>query len=148
MKNIIVNLKKESDLYEKYNDNVSKELIDYLLKQGRNVKSDIKITINTKLNIDKIDDLIKKGLKEYYNETTKFDEIYDTKQVSFFIMGLIFLIIATFVKYEFIKEIIIILGWFVIWEGVDITLNLDTKLRKNRNILKKLMKAKIEINKN
>jgi len=147
MKNIIVNLKYEKDLYEKYNDDVSKDLIDYLIKQSRNTKNDIKITVNTSLKIENIEDVIRKGLKNTYNETTKFDEIYDNKQLSFFIMGIIFLFLATFVKYEFIKEIIIILGWFVIWEGVDITLNLDTKLRRNRKILKKLIKSKIEINK-
>ena len=61
-------------------------------------------------------------------------------------MGIVFLILSTLIKYDVIKEIIIIIGWFVIWEGVDIALNLDSKLRIRRKKLKRLINSEIIIN--
>lgn len=144
MKNIIVNIKKESDLYEKYNDNLSKELINYLIEEAR-VKDDIKIIINTNLNINKIDVLIKEGIINAYNNSKRLDKYLDNKQIVFFITGVIFLIISTFIKYSILNELIIIAGWFVIWEVVDISLNIDSKLRINRKIIKKLINSEIEV---
>lgn len=145
MKDIAVNLKSELDLYEKYNNKLSRELIEYLLKETK--KDKIRIIINTSLNIKNIEKTIKDGLMTAYEETKKFDDVYDNKQISFFIMGFIFLLLSSLIKYEVIKEIIIIIGWFVIWEGVDIALNLDTKLRINRKKLKKLINSEIIVNK-
>ncbi|MBQ9072347.1 MAG: hypothetical protein IJY25_04250 [Bacilli bacterium] len=147
MKEIVVNLKNESDLYEKYNDKLSRDLIEYLLKETKKTKGDLKIIVNTSLNIKNIEQTIKDGLMIAYEETKRFDDVYDNKQISFFIMGFIFLLFSSFIKYDVIKEIIIIIGWFVIWEGVDIALNLDTKLRINRKKLKKLIDSEVIINK-
>ena len=58
MKSIIVNIRRERDLYEKYSNEVSSELIKYLVDEAR-VKSDIEIIVNTKLDIKNIDKLIK-----------------------------------------------------------------------------------------
>lgn len=147
MKDIIVNLKNEEDLYEKYNNKLSSELIEYLLKETKKTKGNLKIIVNTSLNIENIEQTIKDGLLNAYEETKKFDDLYDNKQLSFFIMGFIFLLFSSLIKYDVIKEIIIIIGWFVIWEGVDIALNLDTKLRINRKKLKRLINSEIIVNK-
>ncbi|MBR6690673.1 MAG: hypothetical protein IKL65_05020 [Bacilli bacterium] len=61
MKNIVVNIRRERDLYEKYSNEVSSELLKYLVEEAR-VKDDIEVTINTKLDIKNIDKLIKEGL--------------------------------------------------------------------------------------
>lgn len=146
MKSIIVNLKNEIDLYEKYNNDVSRALIDYLIREA-NTRDDVEIVINTKLNIENIDNLIKKGLKEAYNDSERIDKLYDNKQIMFFIIGVVFLIFSTFIRYEIIKEIIVIAGWVGIWEVVDISLNLDSTQRINRKIIKKLINCKIKVNK-
>ena len=143
MKNIIVKLKNEEDLYDKYSDNVSKDLIDYLINEARYTKGDIKVT----LDISNIDSLIKDGLLKMSNETRKLDIIHDMKQVMFLVIGVICLITSSFVFYNVIKEIIVIAGWVTIWEVVDISLNADSKTRASRKIIKRLMNSKMEINK-
>ena len=147
MKNITVNLKKEEDLYDKYSDNVSRDLLDYLINEARYTKGDIKITINTTLDIKNIESLIKDGLLKISNETRKLDMIHDMKQVMFLMIGVVFLIISSFIFYNVIKEIIVIAGWVAIWEVVDISLNVDSKSRANIKLIKRLMNSKIEINK-
>ena len=147
MKNITVNLKKEEDLYDKYSDNISRDLLDYLINEARYTKGDIKITINTTLDIKNIESLIKDGLLKISNETRKLDMILDMKQVMFLMIGVIFLIISGFIFYNVIKEIIVIAGWVAIWEVVDISLNVDSKSRANIKLIKRLMNSKIEINK-
>lgn len=144
MKNIIVNIKRESDLYEKYNDNLSKDLINYLIEEAR-VKDDIKIIINTNLNIKKIDVLLKEGIINAYNNSKRLDKYLDNKQIIFFIIGIIFLILSTFIKYGILNEIIIIAGWVAIWEVVDISLNIDSKLRISRKLMNKLINSEIEV---
>ena len=144
MKNIIVNIKRESDLYEKYNDNLSKDLMNYLIEEAR-VKDDVKIIINTNLNIKKIDVLIKEGIINAYNNSKRVEKYLDNKQIIFLIIGVVFLIISTFIKYDIINEIIIIAGWVAIWEVVDIALNIDSKQKVNRKIIKKLIDSEIEI---
>ncbi len=146
MKNITVDLKREEDLYSKYNNNVSRDLIDYLISEARYTKGDIKVTINTNFDISNIDLLIKAGLQKMSNETRKIDIIHDMKQVMFLMIGVLFLIISSFIFYDVIKEIIVIAGWVAIWEVVDISLNVDSKTRASRKIIKRLMNSKIEIN--
>ena len=147
MKNIIVKLKNEEDLYEKYNDNVSSDLIDYLVEETKFTKDDIKIIVDTSLDIENIDKIIKEGLVKSYNESKRFDKLYDSKQILFFITGVLFLLFSSLINNDVTKEVILIIGWFVIWEGVDIALNLDSKLRLNRKTLNKLINSEIIINK-
>ncbi len=146
MKSILVNLKSESDLYEKYSDNISNELINYLIKESKYTKNDVKIVINTKLNIKNLDSLIKNALIKTYEETRKVDRIHNVKQILFFILGIVFLIFSTFVLFDLVKEIVIIAGWVAIWEVVDISLNVDSELKINRKLIKKLIECRIEVN--
>jgi len=147
MKSIIVNLRKEQDLYEKYSNEVSSELIKYLVDEAR-IKDDVEIIINTKLDINNIDKLIKEGLENYYKDIKIIDRFYDNKQIVLFIVGMIFLIFSTITKPEVIKELILIIGWIAVWEVLDISINIDSKQKYNRKILKKLINCKIKVNNN
>ena len=42
MKSIVVNIRRERDLYEKYSNEVSSELIEYLIDEAK-VKNDVEI---------------------------------------------------------------------------------------------------------
>lgn len=147
MKSIVVNLKNEEDLYEKYNDDISRDLINYLVRESKYTKEDIKIIINTKVNIENIESKIKESLVKIYDDTRKIDKVHNIKQVLFFIIGMLFLIFSTFVLFDVVKEIVIIAGWVAIWEVVDISLNVDTELKINRKLIKKLIDCEIEVNK-
>ena len=146
MKSIMVNLRKENDLYEKYNDDVSSSLIKYLISEAK-TKENIEVIVNTKLDIENIDGIIKKGLKQSYEDTKTIDKFYDAKQIRFFIIGIIFLLISTLLGYEILRELVLIIGWFAIYEVVEITFNTSSVLRKKRKAIKKLLDSKIKINK-
>lgn len=147
MKSIVVNIRRERDLYEKYSNEVSSELIKYLVDEAR-VKDDVEIIINTNLAINNIDSLIKNGLEDSYKDTKIIDKFYDNKQLILFIVGMLFLIFSTITKPEIIKEFILIIGWVAVWEVFDIAINEDSKQKLNRKIIKKLLNCKIKVNKN
>ena len=146
MKSIIVNIRKEQDLYNKYSNQVASELIEYLVGEAK-VKDDVEVIINTKLDINNIGNLIKEGLEKYYKNTKLIDKFYDNKQIILFIIGMLFLIFSTITKPEVIKELILIIGWVAVWEVLDITINVDSKQKFNRKIIKKLINCKIKVNK-
>ncbi len=145
MKNIIVNIENKSDIYEKYNNTLSRDLINYLIRESKFVHDSIKITINTNIKLDNIETFIKDGLKNTYNETRIIDRAHNIKQLLLLLIGTIFLIIST-LTFNIIKEIIIIAGWVAIWEVVDISLNVDSELKLTRKLIKKLINCKIEVN--
>ena len=117
------------------------------MEETKFTKDDIKIIVDTSLDIENIDKIIKEGLVKSYNESKRFDKLYDSKQILFFITGVLFLLFSSLINNDVTKEVILIIGWFVIWEGVDIALNLDSKLRLNRKTLNKLINSEIIINK-
>ena len=145
MKSITVNLTRESDLYERYNDDVSDALIKYLIKEAK-TKDKIEVIIKTKLEIDNIEFLIKKGLQQELNDTKRIDKFYDFKQLRFFVIGIIFLLISTLMGYEILRELVLIIGWFTIYEVVEITFNTSSILRRKRKAIKKLLSCNIKIN--
>ena len=145
MKTIKVNIRKELDLYKKYSDEVSEELLKYLIDEAK-VKDDVEVVINTKLNINNIDKLIIKGLTDTYNDIRKIDKIYDSKQIILFIIGIIFLTISTLTQPEIVKEVILIIGWVFVWEVLDITINIDSKQKRQKRIIKKLLNCQIKVN--
>lgn len=146
MKSIVVNIRRERDLYEKYSDEVSNELLKYLVDEAK-TKDDIEIVINTKLDINNLESFIKKGLEDSYKDTKLIDKFYDNKQIILFIVGMLFLIFSTITKPEVIKELILIIGWVAVWEVLDIAINVDSKQKHNRKIIKKLINCKIKVNK-
>lgn len=145
MKSIVVNIRREKDLYEKYSNEVSSELVKYLVNEAK-VKDDVEVIVNTKLDIKNIDTLIKEGLEDYIKDIKKIDRFYDSKQVILFIVGMIFLIFSTLTKPEIIKELILIVGWVAVWEVMDIAINIDSKQKYNKKIIKKLINCKITVN--
>jgi len=147
MKNIIVNLNSKDDLYEKYSNGLSRDLVSYLVREAKYADSNIKIIVNTNLEVDNLETFIKKGLEEVYMETRKIDKIHNIKQFMFFIIGIVFLILSTMGLFSILKEIIIIAGWVAIWEVVDISLNVDSELKLNRTLIRKLINSNFEINK-
>lgn len=147
MKTITLNIRSERDLFETYDDKISKNLIEYLINEAK-VKDDIEININTKLNIPNLDELIKRSLEDNYIYTKRVDKFYDSKQVRFFIIGLIFLLISTFLGYEMLRELVLIVGWFLIYEVIEISIDVASILKNKRKIIRKILNCEMKINKN
>jgi len=105
MKNIIVNLKDESDLYEQYNNNVSKSLIEYLIRESKYTKDDIKITVNTKLKVDNIESMIKNGLRDSYLKSKKIEHLNSLKQMMFLSHFLFHYLLLEQIKYLILHQL-------------------------------------------
>lgn len=137
------------DLVEKYNSkNLSKELIDYIIKESAFItkKDNIKLIINDKTKNNNIVEIVKNGLKKEYNQSLTINHITNIRQILLLILGVIFLLIYATIKAEIVwKEILLIIGWVPIWEVVDIELFADLENKRKRQILKKLLTSEIII---
>ena len=146
---INVDILDKHDLVEKYNEDiVSKDLMNYLLEQVKFVdKNDnLKIIINQKFDFEcDIVNMINKSMNDLYILNLKKSYINNIKQVIFLVLGIICLVLYGVVNNPIISEIILIGGWVLIWEMVDLFLLSDTQLKRDKIVLKKLLKANFEI---
>lgn len=148
---INVDIKEIGDLVERYNDAVvSKDLIYYILNQAKfvNRKDTIKLSIDIKFEttID-IVCLIKKTLKNEYDLNLKKSYNTNVKQVFFLFFGMVCLFLSTIINNEIISEVILIGGWVLIWEMIDLQLFTDSQLKRDKIVLRKLLKSEFVVNK-
>lgn len=128
---------------EKYNDNiVSKDLINYILQQSKfiNKKDKIKIVINKTFDKSVVN-IIKQGLTDEYLLTLKKRNINNIEQIIFLILGIFCLFFSATIDMAIFKEIVLIGGWVLIWETIELELFSDSQIKRNKMILKKLLKS-------
>ena len=140
---IEIDLLNKEDFFEKYNHNeVSKDLINYLIKQtfiNRKSKN-IKIVINSKCEIENISNILKDSIQKEYELSYKHLKYNNIVQLIFIILGVFALFIATLLKDSIIlNEIVVIGAWVLLWETIDLELFSDTEERRKRKLLKKLL---------
>ena len=145
---IEIDLKNQNDLTEKYNKNsLSKEMIEYLVKQTILIEKNekIKIIINKKCDTDvETTKLVKQGLQEEFDKNLLEHHKNNIKQIIFLILGIIFIFLSTLIKEGVIwKEILLISGWVPIWEMIELELFSDVAGRRKRRIIKKLLQSEI-----
>lgn len=146
---IIVDIQNEADLIEKYNINVAKHsLINYLLKRAYFTYSEeLEIIIHNKCNT-KIDikEKIVEGLKLEYELTIKKHNRNNILQLFLFFLGVFLLFLSTLIHEELVwKEILLISGWVPIWEMINIELFDESKGRKTKKIIEKLLNSNFKI---
>ena len=143
MENIIeVDIVSTEFLYEKYNNKlISKELLDYIINNyNYNKKDNIKIVINNKTGEKNIIPLIKNSIKNEYYSKIKDHKNNNMIQFIYFIIGTIFLIGSILIgKSAIINELLLIGGWVLIWESIEIEMFADYDNRIKRKKLKKLL---------
>lgn len=115
----------EEDLLEKYNHKlVSCELIDYIIIKSKNYFKEDKVVLlienNTKYSNENVEKLIKNGLKVELKNSTKIRDLNNIKQVILLLLGILFLFLSTLINDVIFKEVLIVIGWFPIWEVMDI----------------------------
>lgn len=144
---IEIDLLNKEDFFEKYNHNeVSKDLINYLIKQtfiNRKSKN-IKIVINSKCEIENISNILKDSIQKEYEFSYKHLKYNNIVQLIFIIFGVFALFIATLLKDSIIlNEIVVIGAWVLLWETINLELFSDTEERRKRKLLKKLLACEI-----
>ena len=149
MKKIIeVDIRYENDLYDKYNRNrASSELINYIIDNAYPyIKAEsILIVINNYLNKDiECKKLIDEGLRREFDKSIRRHQKNNLSQISYFILGVITLFLATLISEGIIKELMVIGGWVFIWELVEVELFSEVHGIKKRRLIKKMLKSPIE----
>lgn len=140
-----IDLDKKEDLFDCYNKKkVSKELIQYIMDSIPNLKKGdtLKVVINNSIkgNI-KCAELIKKALDEKYIKNEYKSHTNNVKQLSFLIMGVIALGLSSIIKFDVLKEVVIIGAWVLLWDAVEIEIVDDIINRKKKKALQKLLSS-------
>ena len=91
--------------------------------------------------------MINRSLNDLYLLNLKKSYINNIKQFIFLILGIICLILYGIVNNPIISEIILIGGWVLIWEMVDLFIFSDTQLKRDKMILRKLLRSEFVVNK-
>lgn len=140
-----IDLDKKEDLFECYNKKkVSKELIQYMidsmprLKKGDTLK--VVINNNIKGNI-KCAELIKQALDDSVVKNEFRFHNNNVKQFSFLIMGIIALGLSSIIKFDVLKEVVIVGAWVLLWDAVEMEIVDDIVNRKKKKILVKLLSS-------
>ena len=150
MQKIEIDIIDKKDLLEKFNTKkVSKDLINYLIDTTSDIKKEDKVTIiiNNYLGDENLIRLIKEGLKAEYEKCLKKHFVTDLRQFLYFILGIIAIFVSTLFETEVLHEIILIGGWVLIWEMVELEIFTDRDNYKKRKILKKLLESEFIENK-
>ena len=147
-KEIKIDIVDKSDLLEKYNENkVSRDLIEYIIKEAMliNKEDKINIIVNKDKTIEEDCKMLTiNGLKDEYKRSIEKQHDNNIKQIYLLILGIILLFLSTLIKDEGIwKEILLISGWVPIWEMVKIEIFPDVEGRIKRRIIKKILKSEI-----
>lgn len=140
-----IDLDKKEDLFDCYNKKkVSKELIQYILDSTPKLKKGdtLKVVINNgiKGNI-KCAELIKKALDDSFIKNEYKSHTNNVKQLSFLIMGVIALCLSSIIKFDVLKEVVIIGAWVLLWDAVEMEIVDDLVNRKKKKILKRLLSS-------
>jgi len=156
MKNIIqITLNEKEDYLNKYNDKrISKELNDYILEECKAVelKDSIEIQINTNFEMcEKEKNNLVDMIRENYGVDISDIEIllrrlYILNTIMIFI-GIIFLVIYFLSSnIPVVSEFILIIGWILIWEGINNIMYQSVKNAIKIKRRKKLTNCKIKFN--
>lgn len=147
---IAIDILNEEDLVETYDkERANANLIDYMLKNSIHLKKEDSITFvihnkcHTKLPIK---DIIVNGLNFEYTHLIKEYNRNTIWQIILLFIGLSFLLLSTLLQDMSIgHEFLVIAGWVPLWEMIDIELFSDSKNRRKKHIIEKLLNCEFKI---
>lgn len=147
---VTIDIQNEEDLVGIYDSNIANyNLIDYILKKTLYTNKNDKITfiIHNKCNTTlPIKDIIINGLYLEYEHLIKEYKKNTLLQIALLFLGLFFLFLSTILVKESIwHEFLVIAGWVPLWEMIDIELFSDSKNRRKKHIIEKLLKSEFNI---
>ena len=150
---ISICLNEKKDYINKFNQNrISQELYEYIINEAKTISLKGKINIEIKINQFTLTDLEKEQLSKIIKLTFEDDindlMYFDNKLILKDLILLLIGIIITFICFLFknlppISEIILILGWLMIWEALDKLLFSRTENKIKIIRRKQLIKSKI-----
>ena len=150
---IEITLKDRDSYRNPFNENkLSSELGEYILQECKGISyhKDIEIKIHLKFDMERLEkikliNMIRSNYSDDINENTmRFNNLI-TRNVLLFFCGLIFVLLSVVTRNEspVISEIILIIGWVVVWEVVYFIFFSDYPKRMYIRRLKQLTNSKI-----
>ena len=140
-----LDIETKEDLFERYNgEKVSKELVQYMVDSFPRMKKNdkLKVVINNKIRGNfRCAEVIKHALDEAVAKNDFRFHNTNLKQLTFLVMGIIALIVASVIDVDVLKEIVIIGAWVLLWDVVEMEIVDDINNRKKKRILKKILSS-------
>lgn len=145
----------ESSIYNKLDPKKSlldKSILDYISEESYKIPFKYNITIEfiSSNFSDEEKEKITKIMKNYYaSKISSFDAVIRTNLIKFFCLILFgtFMIICSFIGDVFFgpiyEEVINVVGWVLLWEGVDIVLFSNNEYKVEKKNYKQLYDAKV-----
>ena len=127
--------------------NVSRDLIDYIVRTVMffDKKDSIKIIFNDSLNEDvNYIELLKNTIRDEYNYSLRKNHYNNVMQIIYLLLGIIIIFVSTIVDSNLVfKELLLIGGWVLIWEMMELFMFTDLEEKRRRKILKRLLSCEI-----
>ena len=132
--------------FNEFNDQyISDSLFNYIVNEYVKRK-DVIIRISgvKEEKQDKLYEAIKYTFKEKYKNYTKVDKFDDVYRILLLILGIVFVTLNQMFDIYFIKEIMLVAAWVVIWETVYDFLFKGTDRKVKTNMYKSLVNSIVE----
>lgn len=147
MNNVIsVKITNYDSAFNEYNDKyISDSLFNYITSEyvkRRNVI--IRITGVKEDKQDKLYEAIKYTFKEKYKQYGEVDKLDDIYRVLLLVLGIFFVTLSQMFDVYFVKEIMMVAAWVVIWETVYDFLFKGTERKVKSNMYKTLVNSIVE----
>ena len=152
---VVVDINSKTELFNKFNKNqISDNLAQYIIinaKKELSIKN-IKLVIrqNIPLTIQEQKNLID-AIREYFGlrvrEKMMYLRINNTKQIVLSIVGILLIVLSEVLSISFeylIPELLLIAGWITVWEVLDSILFVNSKIKIEKKIYKKLSSCEID----
>ena len=144
---ITVDIADKNDLVEKYDRSiVSADLIRFILTQAElaSHKDTFKIIVKDKCHLDyDVSNLIRSGIKIEYDNAVYEHTRNNNRQILSVIIGVILIVISTFLKDAVLAEIFAVGAWVAMWDAIELALYSEYKERRKMNRLRKLLNCEI-----
>jgi len=145
--NIEVQIKNKNDIISSYNDKMlCEEFHNYILNNCKLHKiSDITLNINSNLSeleLKEVTNLIHNYYQDLSIKAKKLDCYDDYLRLIIFFLGILFIILSHFFK-MFFSEVLLIIGWVLIWEIIYDIFFSQIRRKRNAKIYEKLATSKI-----
>lgn len=152
---VIIDLKKKGDFVSRYNNNtLDSKLKEYIINElvGYSTESKVTITINSAFELTEEEKehyvkILKKEFKEDLDEEKYLTKKNKIKEIYSAVVGTLFILASYFMNLDILgvlKEIILIVGWVLIWEVAYSIIFTNGKRKISLRRLKQISNCKIE----
>lgn len=152
---VIIDLKKKGDFVSRYNNNtLDSKLKEYIINElvGYSTESKVTITINSAFELTDEEKehyvkILKKEFKEDLDEEKYLVKKNKIKEIYSSVVGTLFILASYFMNLDILgvlKEIILIVGWVLIWEVAYSIIFTNGKRKISLRRLKQISNCKIE----